>query len=81
MIERILTALLSTILPGAGQMVQHRWMKGAAFLTAALVLSGVVRRETLGHAAMLSMRAILIALALWSAADAFMLQQAKAKKK
>lgn len=81
MIERFLTAILSTVLPGAGQLLQHRWMKGAAFLAAAMILSGVVRRETLGHAGMLSMRAILIALALWSAADAFMLQQAKAKKK
>ncbi|TAK05810.1 MAG: hypothetical protein EPO39_10455 [Candidatus Manganitrophaceae bacterium] len=81
MIERILTAILSTLLPGAGQLMQHRWMKGVAFLGAAMVLSGVVRRETLGQAAVLSLRAVLIALALWSATDAFMLQQAKAKKK
>ena len=81
MIERILTAMLSTLLPGAGQLIQHRWMKGAIFLAAAMVLSGVVRRETLGGAGALSLRAILIALALWSAADAYMLQQAKAKKK
>ncbi|MBI3803921.1 MAG: hypothetical protein HY282_09185 [Nitrospirae bacterium] len=78
MMERILTATLSTVLPGAGQMLQHRWVKGAIFLASAIILSGVVRRETLGKAGLLSLQAILVALALWSAVDAF---QRTGKKK
>lgn len=78
MMERIVTATLSTVLPGAGQFLQHRWMKGILFFGSALVLSGVLRRETLGRPGLFSLQAILIVLALWSAFDAF---QVPPKKK
>ncbi|MFY9269298.1 MAG: hypothetical protein WAO55_06065 [Candidatus Manganitrophaceae bacterium] len=77
MIERVLTTILSTVLPGSGQMVQHRWVKGGLFLGTAMVLSGVARRETLGGSGLLSLRVVLIALALWSAVDAFALWKGK----
>lgn len=73
-----IAAILSAILPGAGQMINHQWMKGALFLTVALIVSGMLRRRTIllsdfsdgsiGHALLL---AVLFALAVWSAADAF----------
>lgn len=76
--ERILTAILSTILPGAGQLLQHRWIKGAAFLGIAMVISGVVRRQAMGEGNIsLSLQMILVTMAVWSAVDAYMLAPTK----
>lgn len=76
--ERILTAILSTILPGAGQLLQHRWVKGAVFLAIAMVISGVVRRQTMGGgSSSFSLQAILVVMAVWSAVDAYMMAPAK----
>lgn len=75
--ERLLTAILSTILPGAGQLLQHRWVKGALFLVIAMVISGVVRRQAMGGNASFSLQMILVAMAVWSAVDAYMLAPKK----
>ncbi|MCG3114242.1 MAG: hypothetical protein LLH30_01020 [Candidatus Manganitrophus sp. SA1] len=76
--ERILTAILSTILPGAGQLLQHRWVKGAVFLVIAMVISGVVRRQAMGEGNIsVSLQMILVAMAVWSAVDAYMLAPTK----
>lgn len=77
MVERILTAILSTILPGMGQLLQHRWVKGVLFLAVAMVLSGVVRRQAMGGNISFSLQAILVVMAVWSAVDAYMLAPAK----
>jgi len=75
--ERILTAILSTILPGAGQLLQHRWMKGVLFLAMAMVISGVVRREAIEGDSSFALQMILVAMAVWSAVDAYMLAPTK----
>jgi hypothetical protein len=75
--ERVLTAILSTILPGAGQLLQHRWVKGSLFLVMAMVISAVVRREAIEGDSSFSLQAILVAMAVWSAVDAYMLAPAK----
>lgn len=75
--ERLLTAILSTILPGAGQLLQHRWLKGILFLAMAMVLSGVVRREAIEGDRSFALQVILVAMAVWSAVDAYMLAPTK----
>jgi TM2 domain-containing membrane protein YozV len=75
--ERILTAILSTILPGAGQLLQHRWVKGVLFLAMAMVISGVVRRQAIQGSSSFALQAILVAMAVWSAVDAYMLAPSK----
>ncbi len=77
MIERILTAILSTILPGVGQLLQHRWVKGVLFLAMAMVISGVVRREAIEGDGSFALQMILVAMAVWSAVDAYMLAPTK----
>jgi len=69
-----LAAGLSAILPGAGQLYNHQWLKGAGFLIAVMVLSAVIRRRLL--LAEPSLMAILFAaallgLAVWSVVDAY----------
>jgi hypothetical protein len=72
--QYILAAGLSAILPGAGQLYNHQWLKGAGFLIAVMVLSAVIRRRLL--LAEPSLMAILFAaallgLAFWSVVDAY----------
>ena len=72
--QNILAAGLSAILPGAGQLYNHQWLKGAGFLIAVMVLSAVIRRRLL--LAEPSLMAILFAaallgLAVWSVVDAY----------
>jgi hypothetical protein len=74
-----IAAILSAILPGAGQMINHHWTKGALFLSLALIVSAMLRRRSIlpsdfpdgsiWHALLV---AVLFALAVWSAADAFL---------
>lgn len=41
-----IAAILSTILPGAGQMINHHWIKGTVFLIGTLMASGMLRRRS-----------------------------------
>lgn len=73
-----IAAILSAILPGAGQMLKHDWMKGTVFLTVALIASGMLRRRSVlwsdftdGSNRHFLLLAVLLVLAVWSAADAF----------
>lgn len=77
--KRIVGAILSVALPGAGQIYFHQWMKGGVFLIAAMFFSGMVRRVSQGENALLGsifensvlIHSILLGLALWSAVDVF----------
>ena len=77
--KRIVGAVLSILLPGAGQIYSHQWIKGALFLTAAMFLSGMVRRVGMAGRSSAGLpilsspfiHLVLLVLALWSAADVF----------
>jgi len=78
MIQPWIAALLSAILPGAGQFFNHNWLRGFAFLTGALIASGMLRRRTWlsaqftdGSIVHFVLLAALFLLAGWSALDAF----------
>lgn len=78
MTYRWIATVLSAILPGAGQMLNHHWTKGAAFLSGALLASGMLRRRAVlsidftdGSMLHLLLLVLLVVLAVWSAADAF----------
>lgn len=87
--KRIAGAILSALLPGAGQIYSHQWMKGSLFLVAAMVFSGIIRRASMGGASTLGqffllgnsvfIHLLLFSLAIWSAVDVF-LAPAKGKK-
>jgi hypothetical protein len=70
----ILAAGLSAILPGAGQLYNHQWVKGAGFLIAVMVLSAVIRRRLLlAEPSLMALlfAAALLGLAVWSVVDAY----------
>lgn len=77
--KRIVGAILSIMLPGAGQIYVHQWIKGAFFLIAALFFSGMVRRLSMAGPSSAGLpvlnapfiHLVLLVLALWSAADLF----------
>ena len=76
--QRWIAAALSAVLPGTGQLLNHHWMKGTAFLIGTLIASGMLRRRSVlssvftdGSMPHLLLLALLAALAVWSAADAF----------
>jgi len=78
MIRPWIAAVLSAILPGVGQIINHNWVKGLAFLTAALIASGILRRRSVlaaeighGSALHLVLITVLFVLAVWSAVDAY----------
>lgn len=78
MTYRWIATALSAILPGAGQLFNHHWMKGTAFLIGTLIASGMLRRRSVlssgftdGSMLHLLLLALLLVLAVWSAADAF----------
>jgi hypothetical protein len=87
--KRVVSAILSALLPGAGQFYSHHWIKGGFFLAAALLFSGMVRRVSMGASASLGqsiflgnslfIHLILLGLAVWSAVDGFR-APAKGKK-
>ncbi|HEY4485123.1 MAG TPA: hypothetical protein VI702_02210 [Nitrospiria bacterium] len=69
---------LSAILPGAGQLLNHEWVKGGITLAVALIASGMLRRKSVllsdfneGSPAHLALIAVLLGLAVWSAVDAY----------
>ena len=72
--RNIIAAILSGILPGAGQFYNRQWLKGIAFLVPVLVLSAFVRPEMLlfepSAMALIPLVALLV-LAIWSVADAY----------
>jgi TM2 domain-containing membrane protein YozV len=67
-------AVLSAILPGAGQFYNRQWIKGAGFFIAMVVLSAFIQPETLlfepSVKALLPLVALLV-LAFWSVVDAY----------
>lgn len=77
--KRIVGAVLSILLPGAGQIYSHQWIKGAFFLIAALFFSGMVRRVSMASPSSAGLpmlngpfiHLVLLVLALWSAVDVF----------
>ena len=80
--RRILATLVSAVLPGAGQIYNHHWLKGLGFLGGAMILSAMARRQMMGSsvsplqwlpspADILVAHAILFGLTVWSAVDAY----------
>ncbi|MCI0528680.1 MAG: hypothetical protein L0Y56_14680 [Nitrospira sp.] len=72
--KNILAAALSAILPGAGQLYNHQWLKGIGFLTAVLVISASMRRRMiLAEPSLIAMLVVitLFAIAIWSVVDAY----------
>ena len=72
--KNVLAAALSAILPGAGQIYNHHWVKGIGFLATVMVLSAIVRRRLVFDEP--SLMAILVVvvlfgLATWSVVDAY----------
>jgi len=67
-------AVLSGILPGAGQFYNHQWLKGIGFLAPVLILSAFVKPEMLllepSLTALLTLVVILV-LGIWSVVDAY----------
>jgi TM2 domain-containing membrane protein YozV len=72
--RNIVAAVLSGILPGAGQFYNRQWLKGIAFLAPTLILSTFVRPEMLlsgpSLIALLTLVVILV-LGIWSVVDAY----------
>jgi len=72
--RNVVAAVLSGILPGAGQFYNRQWLKGIGFLVPVLVLSAFVRPEMLlpdpSPTALLVLVVILV-LAIWSVMDAY----------
>ena len=78
MMIRWIAAMLSALLPGAGQFLNHDWAKGGAFLIVAMIASGMLRRGSFlssefsdGSILRVALFAVLLGLAAWSAADAY----------
>jgi hypothetical protein len=72
--KNILAAALSAILPGAGQLYNHQWLKGVLFLAAVLVISASMRRRMiLAEPSLVAMLVVitLFAIAVWSVVDAY----------
>lgn len=72
--QNFIAAAFSAVLPGAGQLYNHHWLKGVGFLAAVMVLSGFMRRRMLlSEPSMLAMVLVvlLFALLVWSVVDAY----------
>jgi len=72
--RNVMAAVLSSILPGAGQFYNRQWLKGIGFLVPVLVLSSFIRPEMLLFDPSLSALLALVALlglATWSVVDAY----------
>jgi TM2 domain-containing membrane protein YozV len=72
--RNIVAAVLSGILPGAGQFYNRQWLKGIAFLGPILILSTFIRPEMLlsepSLLALLTLVVILV-LGIWSVVNAY----------
>lgn len=76
--NRILWAVLSMLMPGMSQLIHCDWAKGMAFFVGAMVASAMLRRQTVlssafadGSATHVGLLGAIMALALWSAVDAY----------
>ena len=72
--RNVMAAVLSSILPGAGQLYNRQWLKGIGFLISVLVLSSFIRPEMLlldPSPTALLVLVVLLGLAIWSVVDAY----------
>ncbi len=76
--KRVLPALVSAVVPGAGQLLNHHWTKGIAILAAGLTISAMLRKKSIlaqpmhsGSALHWVLVVVLVGLAVWSALDAY----------
>jgi TM2 domain-containing membrane protein YozV len=73
--REVFAAALSAILPGAGQLYNHHWVKGVVFLAAVLVISAFMRRGMLLAGTMSGvgwlLLLVLFGIVIWSVADAY----------
>jgi hypothetical protein len=79
--REVIAAALSAVLPGTGQLFNRQWLKGTGFLVAVMIISGMVRRRDFfeGPSSQgLLVAAILLGIALWSVADAYLGAKASA---
>ncbi|HLG22691.1 MAG TPA: hypothetical protein VI382_07730 [Candidatus Manganitrophaceae bacterium] len=85
--KQIVATFFSAVLPGAGQIYDHKWAKGFGFLAAAMILSGIARRARMGGSSLLQwipspagiylVHIALLGLAFWSAFDMYRSSQKK----
>jgi len=72
---KVAAAILSAIVPGAGQLYNRHWIKAVAFLAAVIGLSSGIHPDDLiegrGLAATLVILLLLTAVAIWSVVDAY----------
>jgi Family of unknown function (DUF5683) len=72
---KIAAAILSAIVPGAGQFYNRHWIKGVAFLAAIFGLMSAIHPDELiegrGLAATLVVLLLTLAVAIWSVVDAY----------
>ena len=72
--RNIIAAVLSGILPGAGQFYNRQWLKGIGFLVPVLALSAFVRRRmSLSEPSVMILLVLIVilVLAVWSVVDAY----------
>jgi len=78
----VLAALLSGVLPGAGQMYNRHWVKGIGFMIPVMGVSGLLRRRLMltggslvglvAHDAETWLaQLVLLGVAIWSVLDAY----------
>jgi len=79
--RRIIAPLLSLMMPGAGQIYNHHWLKGGIFIVIVMLFSGWVRRQMMveGADSMLALSSspyvtaalvVFLGLGIWSIIDA-----------
>ncbi|MHB8483695.1 MAG: hypothetical protein ACYDBV_13355 [Nitrospiria bacterium] len=77
-----IAALLSALIPGAGQLYNHHWLKGILFMAASMILGAELRRnipmsaftagQPLAHSGIfLILVVVLLGISVWSVVDAY----------
>jgi hypothetical protein len=73
--RKVVAAVLSAIVPGAGQFYNRHWIKGVAFLVAVFGLFSAIHPDEViegrGLVATLVVLLLLLAVAIWSIVDAY----------
>ncbi|MBI1820164.1 MAG: hypothetical protein HY036_06370 [Nitrospirae bacterium] len=83
-----IAALLSALIPGAGQLYNHQWLKGILFMAAAMILGGELRRnipmsaftagKPLAHSGLfLFLAVVVLGISAWSVIDAYQISKKK----
>ena len=80
--RRIIAPLLSLMMPGAGQVYNHHWLKGGMMIAIVMLFSGWTRRQMLDEGAssmlglsfspyVLAALVVFLGIGIWSIIDAY----------